>query len=441
MSSCTPSLRVVIIRHGQSVNNVLLESSYSSFAGGRVPDAALTTAGLAQAAATGEALARAQLSLPTPISLLYCSAMDRALHTAAIVGDRLGLQPLVWPALHEVGGSFANTLDEKGRLIGYEGVPGMGTLAIAQRYPTALIPPASSGLTEAGWWASPGRETEGDAIRRVASVLEDLRARARALGRHASAAAAGQQVEGGERGSVDICLPRGSSPSAVASCMRSVAVSAQAAAAWQPPSVPAHALRIVATGVDAAGTEQGAGASASPLSAACSPSAGHLCSETVALVSHGDTIDVLLRLLGGSLAGEGGALGDIHAAAAAAAASAEGAAAADPMAIAAAAAGHTSSPLRFVAHNCSLLWLEVMPSGNVRVLRSNDCAHLQAAHGPAALGLQEEGAELRRQAYLAEAQRVFGHTQAGVFAPRSNESAGKGWALPEGASLMTVTTA
>ena len=68
-------MELYLIRHGQSTNNR---------GDARVPDPPLTELGKQQADRTGKALGN------LGITRLYCSAMLRAVQTAAIVGGHLG---------------------------------------------------------------------------------------------------------------------------------------------------------------------------------------------------------------------------------------------------------------------------------------------------------------------------------------------------------------
>lgn len=79
-------LRVVLVRHGQSANNALVETEGSAaYYAQRSPDAPLTPLGERQAARAGAFLARTARESPVPLAAVYCSAMARALHTASIM--------------------------------------------------------------------------------------------------------------------------------------------------------------------------------------------------------------------------------------------------------------------------------------------------------------------------------------------------------------------
>lgn len=165
-------MELYIIRHGQSTNNALGTSV------GRVHDAPLTEIGLQQA----EALAAHLAAGPYPESLwenragyhfdhLYCSAMQRALQTAAPVSKALGIRPEVWVDVHEQGGIYLDGDD--GQSIGY---PGMTRAEILERFPDYVLP---DNVTESGWW-NRDYESVGMAAGRAIAVAEILVERSRA---------------------------------------------------------------------------------------------------------------------------------------------------------------------------------------------------------------------------------------------------------------------
>lgn len=444
----SPVLRVTLIRHGQSANNVLLDQSFAAFTSARTPDAPLTPEGVAQALLAGRFLAAAQPQAPVPLTALYASGMDRALHTAAVVGECVGLRPVVWPDCHEVGGCFANELDAQGELVGYRGVPGMGRGAIAARYQQVLLPAEADGpddpsvvggaLTGDGWWHHPHREAEVDAIRRINRVLRALKRRAWSLGVAAAAAA-------DSRAFADVDAPpssvatRGLAPALARGFATSDALlAAQIATAQAGPDCCGHRVRLVpgeapeseapapirraAAQLARVGGMWATGAPSAPAASPASPAPSAAGSEGIAIVCHGDMIDVLLRLAVGALevddrtgrvvdrfhpspsgadrfhapaAGGGGGAGapgdptpdelfgfgfDAPTALPGGDGGASAAAArrADAAAVFAAAAGHTAPPLRFVSHNCGLTVLDISPSGAVKVVRVNDVRHLAA---------------------------------------------------------------
>lgn len=430
-----PTLRVVLVRHGQSANNVLLDQSFASFTAARTPDAPLTTEGVAQAYLAGEFLASAQPQMPIPLTALYSSGMDRALHTASVIGERTGLRPTVWPDCHEVGGCFSNVLDPStGELLGYRGVPGMGRRAIRERYPDALLPAQASGandatvvggaLTDDGWWHGAQRETEAQAVRRVHRVISALRRRAGALGAASAVALAG---EVSPRATASVVVPdlavaqQGLSRALASSFQRSDALlAAQAAAALRGPDLAGPRLSVEVSSEPSdpdIATRSKASARVAALNARWGCTSSDMAAatpahcEAIAIVCHGDMIDTLLRLAVGALAVDE-ATGAVHdrlhrigpstgcdndddvddspreplqedvygagfdAPAALPSSPSQRQRKDAAAAVFAAAAGHTTSPLRFVTHNCGLVWLDFSPEGHVKVVRTNDVRHL-----------------------------------------------------------------
>jgi probable phosphoglycerate mutase len=80
--------QLILIRHGETVWN----------REGRIQghlDSALTEEGIAQAVACGQRL------ISEPIDAFYCSDMGRALHTAQLIGEPLGISAAPIPSLRE----------------------------------------------------------------------------------------------------------------------------------------------------------------------------------------------------------------------------------------------------------------------------------------------------------------------------------------------------
>jgi probable phosphoglycerate mutase len=82
-------MRLILIRHGQSQGN--LEARIQGH------DDPLTDLGRTQARAAGEALARRG-----DITHLYASSLDRAVETALLIGEAIGLTPVRVPGLAEI---------------------------------------------------------------------------------------------------------------------------------------------------------------------------------------------------------------------------------------------------------------------------------------------------------------------------------------------------
>lgn len=159
-------MRFVVIRHGQSTNNLLWESTGSEV--GRDPDTPLTEVGHTQARMLGAHLAEGLL--PYRIDAVYCSLMARAVQTAAPIAEALDLPLYGHPDLYEVGGPFDvdPTTSERSP---HPGAGAEQLLALSRR----LVLPESA--TADGWWSGP-LENESDQPRaRAEAVVAGIRAR------------------------------------------------------------------------------------------------------------------------------------------------------------------------------------------------------------------------------------------------------------------------
>lgn len=155
-------MHVLLVRHGQSKNNVLEAAHGASarFDAVRVVDPPLSPLGERQAALLGRHLG-AQLYESRQRVQLMCSSMTRAIQTTQPLAGALGLRPLVLPEVHEVQGFY----DTSGR-----DVCGMGSAEIEARFPdfsAARIPKAGQ-----------GREDPRGALRRARDFAASLRERA-----------------------------------------------------------------------------------------------------------------------------------------------------------------------------------------------------------------------------------------------------------------------
>ena len=159
-------MHVYLIRHAQSENNVLTVETIHS----RKVDPDLTELGYQQR----KRLARFLTNEPDvvgagfEITRLYSSAMYRSMLTTQPVADALGLQPELWPDLHEKGGMFQQ---QNGQVKGFNG---MTRSAISREFPALLLPES---VSESGWYdANMGMEPETHCYYRaikVARVLSD----------------------------------------------------------------------------------------------------------------------------------------------------------------------------------------------------------------------------------------------------------------------------
>jgi broad specificity phosphatase PhoE len=148
----------LLIRHGQSANNVLAESQghdYANYMAGRVPEPPLSEIGLRQAQLLADHLAAAMkrpfnerlawVAREHPVEAIYVSPMLRALQTALPISLALGVQPQVWVDIHEHGGVFTGNPD-RGDVVGY---PGLTRMQIAARFTGYQL---VDGVQDSGWW-------------------------------------------------------------------------------------------------------------------------------------------------------------------------------------------------------------------------------------------------------------------------------------------------
>lgn len=171
-------MELIIIRHGQSTNNVTMMSD--PFA--READPPLTALGLAQAQrlaahlANGPNLEDRVVQLPGAPNLprgcgltrLLCSPMRRALQTAQPAAAALGLPVEVWVDVHEHGGLYLLGPDGEG-----QGFPGLTADEMRAQFPGCVIPPE---VTDQGWWnPARGKEDLAGCMARAVRVAARLR--------------------------------------------------------------------------------------------------------------------------------------------------------------------------------------------------------------------------------------------------------------------------
>ena len=126
-------MELYLIRHGQSANNANPLSS-------RVADPPLTPLGERQALCAGEALVN------KGIVKFYCSPMLRALQTAQIMAEPLGLPPHVFVGLHEWYGAWE---EREGITVQ---LPGLTRQQMTEVCPSVVL---SEEVTDQGWLLQP----------------------------------------------------------------------------------------------------------------------------------------------------------------------------------------------------------------------------------------------------------------------------------------------
>ena len=172
-------MKLYLIRHAQSTNNTLVDQRE------RVADPDLTELGYRQAQILAEYLTNGknpelfvgnsaeatvtQQQHGYGLTRLYCSPMWRALLTAELAGQALGIAPTVWTDIHEVGGIYM----DYGEAGGLKGHPGKTRSEILERFPDYILPEE---ISEAGWWHGTREDwpfCQGRAIR-VARQLREM---------------------------------------------------------------------------------------------------------------------------------------------------------------------------------------------------------------------------------------------------------------------------
>ena len=134
-------MELYFVRHGQSENNVGNTSTHN------VP---LTALGQKQIHQAANAL------VDKKFDVLYCSPLDRALQTAAILSSKLNIPTYVHPDFSEVGFCW--------------GEPNATREQLQSAYPFAVM---DASISEDGW-ASAEHETEDEAYERAGRVVDFL---------------------------------------------------------------------------------------------------------------------------------------------------------------------------------------------------------------------------------------------------------------------------
>ncbi len=170
-------MQFYFIRHAQSQNNLLWDTTGSSV--GRSHDPQLTKTGERQAELLARYLAHSDPAAPIGahnghnstrfgITHIYTSLMLRAVATAARVADALGLPLQAWEEIHETGGLYLEDATSGERV----GQHGSDRAYFAAHYPNLVLP---DGYAHAGWWNRPYEEFEqvlGRAERVYAELLK-----------------------------------------------------------------------------------------------------------------------------------------------------------------------------------------------------------------------------------------------------------------------------
>jgi 2,3-bisphosphoglycerate-dependent phosphoglycerate mutase len=161
-------MRLYFIRHAQSTNNALFETTSAEV--GRSDDPELSSLGEQQARLLGRHVGSATVGLETGgfgLTHLYASPMVRAAQTASEIATVTGLPLHLWSDWHESGGIWLHA--ESGERIGGTG---KNRAYLEHRFPGVRVPET---IGETGWWsrpAEPDTEIEARAKRVWAELLE-----------------------------------------------------------------------------------------------------------------------------------------------------------------------------------------------------------------------------------------------------------------------------
>lgn len=156
-------MRFVVIRHGQSANNLLYEQTGGSV--GRHHDPGLTDLGHTQAARLAQVAADGVL--PWRITQIHTSLMTRAVQTAAPVADALDLPLHGHLDAYEIGGPFVE--DDDGVRTAHPGAAADALQAVSDR----LLLPAT--IEADGWFPGPFEDGEHLAATRAQRLVAGLR--------------------------------------------------------------------------------------------------------------------------------------------------------------------------------------------------------------------------------------------------------------------------
>ncbi|MFZ3071346.1 MAG: histidine phosphatase family protein [Anaerolineaceae bacterium] len=173
-------MQLYFIRHGQSENNAIwLQDAYVDY---RIADPLLTEQGKEQARLLSEFLAVEHADAPEGrldwqnrrgfgITHMYCSLMERAVQTGAILSERLGIPLVGVPDLHELGGIYLE--DEVDGVKTYQILHGRDRGYLNQNYPNLHL---FAEISEGGWWRG-GREERAIRMERAHRMVEFLKDR------------------------------------------------------------------------------------------------------------------------------------------------------------------------------------------------------------------------------------------------------------------------
>ncbi|KAK7242856.1 hypothetical protein SO694_00015411 [Aureococcus anophagefferens] len=172
--ACAPRLRLALVRHGESMNNVHEAVSEAAYVANRHADPDLSPRGYRQADALGGFLANASRSKflgVHPVDEVWVSPHRRTLLTVAPFAAASGHRPRVNTKLFEAGGVY----DANDAYDAFAARGGLTRSEMAARHPTYALPDE---VTEDGWYAPPtpgsGKETDDECRDRALGVAADV---------------------------------------------------------------------------------------------------------------------------------------------------------------------------------------------------------------------------------------------------------------------------
>lgn len=151
-------MRLLFIRHGQSVNNYLWNMNGNDL--GRSEDPELTEMGYKQADYVASFLEELQnrLTEEAKITHIYSSLMVRAIETGTRIAERLNMPLFGVDTICEVGGvHLINKVTGE-----EEGLSGKSRQYLEKRFPRLALPDS---VNDRGWWNKPYETREEGLIR------------------------------------------------------------------------------------------------------------------------------------------------------------------------------------------------------------------------------------------------------------------------------------
>jgi len=150
-------MKILLIRHAESANNLQLGLPKEVYQSIRSPDPNITEKGRAQS----EKLALHILKKKYNIKRFYCSAMKRSIETAMILKKILNINLEIKVSIHELGGMYQGSNIIKGKT----------RSQIKTKYPGIFIPPE---VTEEGWCHRETKESRSEGLQRAKELVEEF---------------------------------------------------------------------------------------------------------------------------------------------------------------------------------------------------------------------------------------------------------------------------